>query len=550
MREADCPRIISVPNNQDQVNAAVAPQPIECYPSCHRAGAATMRPVNSPKNRLGHLQLTLVMLAGLLLASCSELSAAASDNDLFWAVISLLLVVQTALIIGLQRSRLNNKRARRALKESQRELEQRITERTATLELTNLKLQDEIIRHEATVLLLRETQDYLNNILNAMPSVIIGVTHEGLVTHWNTAAEVSTGIPARDALGKPLTANYPCSYISQKLIEDTIAAGVPYRKENMREGQASDARYMDLTIYPLIAAQGIGAVIRLDDVTTQVKMEHMMIQNEKMFSLGELAAGIAHEINNPIGAILHSVQNISRRTSPTFERNRLITESLGIDMQHIHAYLEKRGIYKFLEDIREAGERSAQIVTNMLEFSHSRLHSVGPINLKTVLDHSIELSINIGKGKEKLHHPITVIRDYDESLPRIMGSAPELQQVILNLLRNARQAFVDEERASDAPEPTIIVRATRQRERVIIEVEDNGPGMSDEVKKHIFEPFYTTKDVGKGTGLGLSVSYFIISEHHNGKLSVESVLGKGTKFIISLPLAESLPKAFSNSPSE
>src|SRR5690606_38832435 len=115
-----------------------------------------------------------------------------------------------------------NKRARKALKQSQKELEQRITERTATLEVTNLKLQDEIIRHEATVLLLRETQDYLHNILNAMPSVIIGVTYQGTVTHWNTAAEITTGISAKEALGTPLTTTCPFSYITQNLIENTI----------------------------------------------------------------------------------------------------------------------------------------------------------------------------------------------------------------------------------------------------------------------------------------------------------------------------------------
>jgi two-component system NtrC family sensor kinase len=483
-----------------------------------------------------------LLFAGLIgsltaLASCADGTMKTSGNQLLWIVITLLLAIQTLLIIGLQRSRLNNKRARKALKQSQKELEQRITERTATLEVTNLKLQDEIIRHEATVLLLRETQDYLHNILNAMPSVIIGVTYQGTVTHWNTAAEITTGISAKEALGTPLTTTCPFSYITQNLIENTIDAGVPYRKENMQEGQGSEARYTDLTIYPLNAAQGIGAVIRLDDVTAKVKVEHMMIQNEKMFSLGELAAGIAHEINNPIGAILHSVQNILRRTSPGFEQNRRVTDVMDIDIQQIHDYLQKRGIYKFLEDIREAGQRSANIVTNMLEFSHSHLRAISLIDLKNVIDHSIELSINIDTGKEKRSSPIKIIKEVDENLPRILGSAPELQQVVLNLLRNARQALINDPR-DDASEPIIKVRAKRQRDRVLIEVEDNGPGMTDEVKKHIFEPFYTTKEVGKGTGLGLSVSYFIISEHHKGKITVESTIGKGTVFTIALPLSE------------
>src|SRR5690606_29140301 len=100
-------------------------------------------------------------------------------------------------------------------------------------------------------------QDYLHNILNAMPSVIIGVTYEGTVTHWNTAAEITTGISAKEALGTPLTTTCPFSYITQDLIKHTIDAGVPYRKENMQEGQGSEAHYTDLTIYPLNAAQGI-----------------------------------------------------------------------------------------------------------------------------------------------------------------------------------------------------------------------------------------------------------------------------------------------------
>src|SRR5690606_25874193 len=272
-------------------------------------------------------------------------------------------------------------------------------------------------------------------------------------------------------------------------------------------------------------------------VTAKVKIEHMLIQNEKMFSLGELAAGIAHEINNPIGAILHSVQNIYRRTSPTFEQNREISAPIGIEVQQIHDYLQAREIYKFLEDIKEAGERSAKIVTNMLEFSRSNQLDPVLIDLKNVIDHSIELSINIGDSKGTTLNPIRVSTEIATDLPMVLGSGPELQQVILNLLRNARQALASDNYTAPN-EPVIYVRAYHHRKSVIIEVEDNGPGISDEVKRHMFEPFYTTKEVGQGTGLGLSVSYFIITEHHKGKFIVESRVGKGTIFKISLPLPE------------
>ncbi len=476
-----------------------------------------------------------ICLWGLPLAAHAE--SVESEGTLLWAIISLLLALQTLLIIGLQRSRLNNKRARRALKQSQTKLEQRIAERTATLEITNLKLQDEIVRHEATVLLLRETQEYLHSILNAMPSVIIGVTQQGVITHWNTAAERSTGIHTERALGQPLSAIYPSSVITQELIARTIEAGEPFSKENMQVGQGSEAQYTDLTIYPLIAAQGIGAVIRLDDVTSRVKIEHMMIQNEKMFSLGELAAGIAHEINNPIGAILNSLQNIYRRTSPTFEKNRDLAMALNLDMEALQQYLRERGVYRFMEDIREAGERSAQIVSNMLEFSHSSNRQPGPIDLKSVLDHSIDLSINTDSHKDATIKSAQILREYSEQLPQVMGSGPELQQVILNLLRNARQALANKT-FSPPQQPCIRVRAFVEGESVMIDVIDNGPGMSAEVRSHVFEPFYTTKDVGKGTGLGLSVSYFIITEHHKGRILVDSAPGQGTRFSIALPVAK------------
>src|SRR5690606_1047224 len=234
-------------------------------------------PGKSPSRTAARIYFAVLATFPLSAAAVIPESSGASENHLLWVTITLLLALQTLLIVGLQRSRLNNKRARRALKQSQKELEQRISERTATLEITNLKLQDEIIRHEATVMLLRETQDYLHSILNAMPSVIIGVAHNGAITHWNTAAEQNTGISAEFALGRYLKDVYPSTLITCELIKQTIAAGIPFTKENMQEGHGSEASYTDLTIYPLIAAQGIGAVIRLDDVTTRVKIEHMMI---------------------------------------------------------------------------------------------------------------------------------------------------------------------------------------------------------------------------------------------------------------------------------
>ncbi|MDQ2078016.1 nitrogen regulation protein NR(II) [Marinimicrobium sp. ABcell2] len=454
--------------------------------------------------------------------------------------ILLLLLLQTLLIVGLLLSRRHNKRAQISLKDTQKELERRIAERTDSLHQMNNQLHDEIAHHQATEILLRETQDYLHSIINSMPSVLIGVTTEGHITHWNSAAELATGLTADEALGQHISAAYPALPVKMDIIARTIDTGVPYVNENIQDGQGSEARYTDLSIYPLIAVQAIGAVIRVDDITMRVRIENMMIQNEKMMSLGELAAGMAHEINNPLSAILHGVQNITRRTSPEFRQNQKVAEKLGISLMQVHAYLQERHIFKFLDHIREAGERSTHIVSNMLEFSHSNNRHRDSFDLVRVIQHSLDLchntlDIHTSMGLEKPE----IVSDLQPNIPPILGSAAELQQVILNLLRNAIQAFVSEDYGPPL-DPKITLRAYSHKNTAVLEVEDNGPGMKEEVRRHIFEPFFTTKEVGKGTGLGLSVSYFIVTEHHSGTIEVDSVPGKGTRFIIRLPFAQSV----------
>lgn len=452
-----------------------------------------------------------------------------------WTVIALLLLLQTGLIIGLQRSRLNNKRARNALSQTQVELEHRIAERTESLHQTNDQLQDEISHHQATEILLRETQDYLHSIINAMPSVLIGVTPEGRVTHWNSAAELETGLTSDEALGQHLDTLYPSLPVSMETIARTIESGVPYVNENIQEGQGSDAHYTDLSIYPLIAVQAIGAVIRMDDITMRVRIENMMIQNEKMMSLGELAAGMAHEINNPLSIILHGVQNIQRRTSIDLKQNQTTAQALDIDLNQLNRYLEQRNIVQFLDDIREAGERSMHIVRNMLEFSRGNSRTHDQFDLVEIVEHSLELSDNtLNLQSVQGQNRPRIVTEYDRDHLAVVGSAAEIQQVILNLLRNALQAFQHVDSISN---PVILLRTSTEHGSAVLEIEDNGPGMKEEVRRHIFEPFFTTKEVGEGTGLGLSVSYFIITEHHSGTIEVDSSPGQGTRFVIRLPLA-------------
>ncbi|TVZ39166.1 PAS domain S-box-containing protein [Alteromonadaceae bacterium 2753L.S.0a.02] len=403
-----------------------------------------------------------------------------------------------------------------------------------SLQKTKHQLYREIARHEVTEELLRETQQYLNCMINSMPAILIGITPDGYITHWNHSAEKVTGLSSEEATGSHIEQAFPSLPLDKSVIDETVRSGIPYSRKNIKDGSGAQARFTNLTIYPLVSPEIRGAVIIAEDVTPRVRMENLLIQNEKMMGLGELAAGVAHEINNPLAAILSNAQNIERRTSTELDANAEIAAELGVDISVIRAYLDEREIPDFIENIRNAGDRAAKIVKNLLEFSRGeRNHQF--TNLQELISHSLDLAhknfeLETPDGVE---FP-AVIEQINPNVGPISCSASEIQQVLLNLLRNAAQALKSKDYGPPL-NPEITISLDQSDSDVIIEVSDNGPGMTEEVLTHIFEPFYTTKDVGKGTGLGLSVSYFIIKEHHQGIIEAESKPGDGTRFRIKLP---------------
>jgi len=484
----------------------------------------------------------LTALLSFYLAICSSAVSAQTEpaamlsNKFQTYIIFVVILIQIALIIVLLRSRAKHHKTELDIKSSQKALEQRVTERTNKLRAINNQLYEEIAKHEITEELLQETQDYLQNMINSMPSILIGLTRDGIVTQWNTAAETNTNLKARNALGKNVVDIAPQLGIDLTKVEKAIDTNRIQIQEAVRHEHEGEITHTDSVIYPLISSEVVGAVIRIDDVTMRIRFENMMIQSEKMMSLGELAAGMAHEINNPLSAILHGVQNIYRRTSPDLPANLETAKRLNIDLTLVQSYLKERGIYRFIDGIKESGERSAHIVTNMLEFSRSSNQKHELVNIINLVEHSLELVtnsllINTVDGKKEL--PIE--KDFQDNLPSIPCSAAEIQQVLLNIFRNAAQAFTTA-RLQEIESPRLTIRLYSDGKFLVIEIADNGAGMNEATRRHIFEPFFTTKEVGKGTGLGLSVSYFIITEHHDGEITVDSSEGAGTSFKISLPL--------------
>lgn len=381
---------------------------------------------------------------------------------------------------------------------------------------------------------LKILRNYLHNIINSMPSILIGVNRNGVVTQWNFQAELETKIKADEARGRVLEEVFPrfASYMDQ--VKESIRFNKIKTFLKQAHVNGADVRFEDIVIYPLMIEGQNDVMIRLDDITAQVRLEEMMIQSEKMLSIGGVAASMAHEINNPLSGMMQSAQIIQRRLFEDIPANEEAARELGLSMKDIREYMNKRDIHRALDRIGEAGGRALGIIRNMLGFARKSEPALNPHELSLVLKKTLELARkDDGSEKGIDFNRINVTEHHDPSLRPVLFDLGKIQQVILNILRNGAQAM--SELQDESYHPEFIIRTYEKDGYACMEIQDNGPGISDEIRKRIFEPFFTTKAQKGGTGLGLSICYFIITKDHKGKMDVESILGKMTRFIIRLP---------------
>jgi PAS domain S-box-containing protein len=405
---------------------------------------------------------------------------------------------------------------------------------------TNRKLELEVQVRSKIEKKLTGFQNYLNSIIDSMPSALIALDEQLYVTQWNQEASALSGTRLDEALNQPIFLAFEPLKPFLPQLKQTVEQHTVAKIERVTWLKDDEPRHYALTFYPLMGGAGRGVVIRIDDITQRLSLEEMMVQSEKMLSVGGLAAGMAHEINNPLGAILHNVQNIRRRLSSDLPKNLEVAEQTGIELATVNQYLQIREVPQLLDGIQQAGARAAKIVTHMLSFSRRSTRQMAPCDLPALIDQAVEIAGNdfdlaIGfdfKGQ-------AIIRQFDPALGPVPGTANELEQVLLNLLKNAAQAI--HQREDDSEPGRIILRTRLNPPWAEIQVEDNGIGMSESVRKRTFEPFFTTKEIGQGTGLGLSVSYFIITNNHKGQMEVQSTRGQGTCFTLRLPLASTPP---------
>ncbi len=276
-----------------------------------------------------------------------------------------------------------------------------------------------------------------------------------------------------------------------------------------------------------------------------------LVQSAKMSSLGQLVAGVAHEINNPVSFIYGNVKYADEYIQTLLQLLQLYQQHYPDPAGEIRTHLEDidldfltRDLKKLLQSMKVGAERIREIVRSLRNFSRLDEAEMKAVNIHEGLDNTLLILQN--RCKANASHPgITVMRDYGK-LPTVECYAGQLNQVFMNILANALDALEAQEQRQ--AEPCIQIRTTALPNHwVVIQITDNGPGMSETVQQRLFDPFFTTKPVGKGVGLGLAISYQII-EKHGGRLKCQSIPGVGTEFTIEIPSATAyrLPAAIAN----
>jgi signal transduction histidine kinase len=279
------------------------------------------------------------------------------------------------------------------------------------------------------------------------------------------------------------------------------------------------ARYEDFNKIESAKAQVEKTLADLKQTQTQ------LVQAEKMASLGELTAGIAHEIQNPLNFVNNfsevSKELLSELSEEVEKRNYDEVKAIAGD------------VIQNLEKIHHHGERAASIVRGMLQHSRSSTGAKEPTDINALAGEYIRLAYHGLKAKDKSFNA-TYITDFDPDIPLVQVIPQDMGRVLLNLINNAFYAVHEKKKtAKEGYKPEVIVSSEVKGNSVVLSVSDNGNGIPEAIRDKIFQPFFTTKPTGEGTGLGLSLSYDIIKAH-GGELKVESTQGKGTHFIILL----------------
>ena len=383
---------------------------------------------------------------------------------------------------------------------------------------------------------LRSLNQYLSQILETMTDAVIVVDCDLTIKVVNKSAAALLEFSSDELLGSPIGRVFDL-YQYFPVIESADSA----EPRTVVTIEAVFTTKSGLKIPVLFSgsvmlndcAETLGYVCVANDLRERMALEFQIVQAEKLESVGRLAAGIAHEINTPIqfiGDNLHFLDD-SFKELILFNDNGQTGEALPKTSGESDVAYLKAEIPKAISQSLQGVEKVTKIVRAMKEFSHPGTEAKQSVDINRLLESAITVSTNEWK------YVAEVVTDFDTSLPLVACLSSELSQVSLNLIINAAHAIGDVVKQAGGNKGTITICTRKTPGYADIQIKDTGTGIPPEIRQKIFEPFFTTKRVGKGTGQGLAIARSIVVDKHGGILDFESEVGKGTTFIIRLPLS-------------
>ena len=351
----------------------------------------------------------------------------------------------------------------------------------------------------------RRERDFNRNILNNTRSMILVLDTAGLISYSNRRC-AEAGYSEQELLGQPL-ANYVPAGRRASFLEalDRTLAGAAVELETPLSRDSRTVGQFSISLSPMRDEQGNinSIVVVMADITDAVDLQAKLMHTEKMAAIGQLVSGVAHEVNNPLAAIVGFTDLLLE--------NPQVPEDAKRDLQII---------------LQEA-QRTRTIVQNLLSFARQMPAQHEPVQLNSIVRQTLKL-----RAYDSANRDIRILENYDEQLPLFVGDPHQLQQVFLNVLNNAYDAVQETGHAGK-----IEITTSHCAGQLEVSFRDNGPGISH--PDRIFDPFFTTKEVGKGTGLGLSICYGIIRSHRGDIFARNNADGAGCTFVVRLPVAQS-----------